>query len=113
MPGTHRMLLDLRIRPHALELHLPYLTWRRQTGSNRWPAVYKKYGPVHPCSLAAHMTRIIALMALITLGLSGAPVHEPVHAESPAFPGPVTLRNIRARVPGSSSLFAKMGSTPS
>jgi hypothetical protein len=29
------------------------------------------------------MTRIIALMALTTLGLSGAPVHEPVHAEAP------------------------------
>jgi hypothetical protein len=27
------------------------------------------------------MTRIIALTALVTLGLSGAPVHEPVHAE--------------------------------
>jgi hypothetical protein len=26
------------------------------------------------------MTRIIALTALTTLGLSGAPVHEPVHA---------------------------------
>jgi hypothetical protein len=36
-----------------------------------------------PCGLAAQMTRIIALMALTTLGLSGTPGHEPVHAEAP------------------------------
>jgi len=30
------------------------------------------------------MARIIALMALTALGLSGAPVHEPVHARGPS-----------------------------
>jgi len=35
------------------------------------------------------MTRIIALTPLTTLGLSGAPVHEPVHARDPS--GPVIL----------------------
>jgi len=39
------------------------------------------------------MTRIIALMALTTLGLSGAPVHEPVHARGPTSPHPATVRN--------------------
>src|SRR6267142_3885661 len=32
------------------------------------------------------MARIIALAALTTLGLSGAPVHEPVHARGPTRP---------------------------
>jgi hypothetical protein len=39
--------------------------------------------PRSRCTLAAPMARIIALMALDALGLSGAPVHEPVHAEAP------------------------------
>jgi hypothetical protein len=38
--------------------------------------------PHATCALPGQMTRIIALMALTTLGLSGAPVHEPVHAEA-------------------------------
>ncbi len=33
------------------------------------------------------MTRIIALTALTTLGLSDAPVHEPVHAGGPTSTG--------------------------
>ena len=41
------------------------------------------------CSQAAHalaalMAPIIAFMALSALGLSGDPVHEPVHARGPA-----------------------------
>ena len=36
------------------------------------------------CALAALMTRVIALMALAALGLTEAPVHEPVHVEAPA-----------------------------
>jgi len=38
------------------------------------------------------MTRIIALAALTTLGLSGAPLHEPVHARGPTSAHPVTVR---------------------
>jgi hypothetical protein len=36
-----------------------------------------------PCVLPAQMPQIIALTALTALGLSGAPVQEPVHARSP------------------------------
>jgi hypothetical protein len=39
------------------------------------------------------MARTIALMALTTLGLSGAPVQEPVHAEALLSRHPVTVRN--------------------
>ena len=40
------------------------------------------------------MTRIIALTAVTALGLSGAPVHEPVHGRAPMSSRPVTVRNI-------------------
>jgi len=39
------------------------------------------------------MPRITALIALAALGLSGAPVHEPVHAEALLSAHPVTVRN--------------------
>ena len=42
--------------------------------------------PQAPCALAAQMARIIALTAVTTLGLSGAPVHEPVHARGSDVP---------------------------
>ena len=35
-----------------------------------------------PSALAAQVTRVIALMALTALGLSEAPVHEPVHGSA-------------------------------
>jgi hypothetical protein len=38
------------------------------------------------------MAPVIALMALSALGLSGDPVHEPVHARGPASPHPATAR---------------------
>jgi DNA recombination-mediator protein A len=50
--------------------------------SNPRPADYEKHGSVHPCPLAAQMTRDIALMALAALGLSSEPCHEPFHARS-------------------------------
>jgi hypothetical protein len=37
-------------------------------------------------ALTARMTRVIALMALAALGLSGAPSHEPFHARGPYVP---------------------------
>jgi len=40
------------------------------------------------------MTLVIALMALTTVGLSGAPVHEPVHARRTVFPDPATVREV-------------------
>jgi hypothetical protein len=39
------------------------------------------------------MTRIIALMALTTLGLPGAPVHEPVHGRANTTANSATHRN--------------------
>ena len=46
--------------------------------------------PYATCALAAQIARVIALMALVGLELSGAPVHEPVH-EWP--PGDIHSRN--------------------
>jgi hypothetical protein len=40
------------------------------------------------------MTQIIALAALITLGLSGASFHEPFHAEASLSGRLVTVRNV-------------------
>jgi hypothetical protein len=37
---------------------------------------------MHSCALAAQIARIIALMALAVLGLSGEPSHEPFHASN-------------------------------
>src|SRR5271155_1473975 len=42
-------------------------------------------------ALAAQITRIIALTALTTLGLSGTPVHEPVHGRGAHVPSPCYL----------------------
>ena len=58
----------------------PDVTYNRSWGgwdSNPRPADYEKYAPVHPCPLAAPTARNITLMALTTLGLPGAPFHEP------------------------------------
>ena len=37
-------------------------------------------------ALAAPIARLIALMALVALGLSGVPFHDPFHARSPLPP---------------------------
>ncbi len=46
---------------------------------SRCSAVYKKYGPRAPIALAAPMARLMAVAAVAALGLSEAPVYEPVH----------------------------------
>jgi hypothetical protein len=46
------------------------------------------------------MTRIIALTALTTLGLSGAPVHEPVHGRGAHIPLVLLLCVTSPRAPG-------------
>jgi hypothetical protein len=51
--------------------------------------------PPAPRTLAAQMTRVIALMAFAALGLSGTPVHEPVHVERQGYPMTVTQRSSR------------------
>jgi hypothetical protein len=43
-------------------------------------------------ALAALIARLIARMALAALGLSGDPVHEPVHVRDPASLHPATVR---------------------
>ena len=45
------------------------------------------------CALAAQMTRVIALMALAALGLTEAPVHNPVHAGRQHRPATETERS--------------------
>jgi hypothetical protein len=47
------------------------------------------------------MTRVIALMALTTLGLSGASVHEPVHGRADTMAIPATQRYRDGRRTGS------------
>ena len=43
------------------------------------------------------MTRVIALIALVALGLSQASFHEPFHAQGPPSVNPATVRNISDR----------------
>jgi hypothetical protein len=90
-----RLACDRR-RPPVADVHKPFFGERQECvpygaewggwGSNLRPADYEKCGFLHLCVLAAQMTRIIAPAALTTLGLSGAPVHEPVHARGPSAP---------------------------
>jgi hypothetical protein len=43
-------------------------------------ARYKKHGPV-PVRASCTNAHVIALTALVALGLSGVPFHEPIHAD--------------------------------
>ena len=45
-------------------------------------------------TLAAPIAPAIALTALAALGLSGDPVHEPVHAQHPYAYHPATVRDV-------------------
>jgi hypothetical protein len=49
--------------------------------------------PHAPSALAAPTARVIALMALVALGLSEAPVHEPVHGRRQTISVIVTQRS--------------------
>ena len=51
--------------------------------------------PHAPSVLAAAMPQVIALAAIAALGLSGAPVHEPVHVSGRPYSGNVTERSSR------------------
>ena len=77
--GAERPLAT-RATPVNLIVRKTVSAWSPVTESNRRPSPYHKYGPVHRACLAAPMTRIIALIALAVLGLSGAPCHAPCHA---------------------------------
>jgi hypothetical protein len=50
------------------------------------------------------MTRVIALMALTTLGLPDAPVHESVHGRADTMAIAATQRYRDGRRPGSSAV---------
>jgi hypothetical protein len=49
--------------------------------------------PNAPDALAALKARVIALMALVALGLTEMPVHEPVHGRRQAIAAAVTQRS--------------------
>ena len=49
---------------------------------------------MHRCPLAAQIARIIALMALAALGLSGGSFHETFHARGPYVLTLATVRNL-------------------
>lgn len=66
------------------------LTWEPVSGIEPLTCRLQEVRPYATCTLAALMARVIALMALVGLELSGAPVHEPVH-EWP--PGDIHSRN--------------------
>ena len=77
-------------------MQVTVLNWEPVSGLE--PLAYRLQ-EVRPCAtraLPARMTRIIALMALAALGLSGAPSHEPSHARGPHVPPSATVCNIAA-----------------
>ena len=58
---------------------VPLLTWEPVSGFEPLACRLQELRPRAPCTLAAQMARAIALIARAALGLTEAPVHEPVH----------------------------------
>jgi hypothetical protein len=56
----------------------------------------QKVWPRVPCALPAQMALVIALTALAALGLSGAPFHQPFHAEAPMLGDPAAAETAAA-----------------
>ena len=81
----------------------PSLTWEPVSGFEPLTCRLQEVRPRTPGALAAPMTRVIALMALTALGLSGAPVHEPVHSRGPMSIRSATVRNIAESAPPTSA----------
>jgi hypothetical protein len=73
---------------------LPFQTWEPVSGIEPLTCRLQEARPCATRALAAQAARVIALMALAALGLSGEPVHEPVHARGPAPSHPATVRNV-------------------
>jgi hypothetical protein len=68
------------VPPSGMEgICLPFVGWEPVIGFEPMACRLQELRPRAPCALAAQMTRVIALMALTALGLTEAPVHEPVH----------------------------------
>jgi hypothetical protein len=67
------------------------------------PMTYALRGACSPAAdaLAAPIARVIALTALVAQGLSGDPVHEPVHAEAVTFRFLLSVTALRALHPRS------------
>ena len=63
-------------------------------GSESMTCRLQEVRPHAPSVLAAQMAPVIALTALITLGLSDPPVHEPVHGRGAQFSSPCQCANI-------------------
>ena len=64
---------------------LSRLTWEPVSGFEPLTCRLQVVRLRAPYVLAAPMARLIALAALVALGLSSAPFHEPFHAEAAAF----------------------------
>jgi hypothetical protein len=62
------------------------LNWEPVSGFEPLACRLQEVRPRAPSVLAAQMARITVLTALTTLGLSGAPVHEPVHGQGAHIP---------------------------
>jgi hypothetical protein len=60
-------------------------TWEPVSGFEPLTCRLQEVRPYAACTLAALMARVIALIALVGLELSGAPVHEPVHEWPPGI----------------------------
>jgi len=55
-------------------------------GSNPRPTDYEKYGLLHEALYLHRWHGSLALTAFAALGLSGTPVHEPVHGRGAYIP---------------------------
>ena len=77
-------------RTEAHRGHLPPLTWEPVSGIEPLTCRLQEVRPPAPSALTALMARVIARIALVALGLSGATFHEPFHADKDQHPMAVT-----------------------
>ena len=80
--------------------YAPSLTWEPVSGFEPLACRLQEVRPPAPRTLAAWMTRLITLTALVALGLSGAPFHEPFHADGRQRSMTVAKRSDRNPVAG-------------
>jgi hypothetical protein len=95
--------------PETAETHVVWLITQRRLATPRragtWPrrgstasrkpvrGALREVRPRAPCALATPMTRVIAPTTLTALGLTEAPVHEPVHGRRQTISVVVTQRS--------------------
>ena len=85
------------------ERAIPSLTWEPVSGFEPLTCRLQEVRPRAPSTLAAAMARVIALMALAALGLSGATFHEPFHADGRQRSMTVTERSDRTHRSGAAT----------